>query len=133
MIIKKTSWHYKLLEFLDFNPKASLCPYVRQLVLACLLVLFNLVVATAIFIVFVVQPIHVLLALAGLMAITSNALAIGLIGWALWVLLGIFVGGHWLRKWNRERNKSKPVKEPNIVMAYIKAKKDKICPTLNFE
>lgn len=133
MIIKKTSWHYKLIKFFDFRPSNSLCPYVRQLVLACLLVLFNIAVGIAISIVFVLQPIHVLLALAGLMVITPNALAIGLIGWAVWVLIGIFVGGHWLRKWNRERNKSKPETEPNIVMAYIKAKKEKICPTIDFE
>lgn len=133
MIIKKSSWHYKMIEWFGHTPSNSLCPYVRQILLGIALSVFMAAVAVAVFIVFVWNPLHVLAALMGIVSITPNQLMVGLIGWAVWALLGIFVGGHWLRKWNRERNKSKPEKEPNLIMAYIKAKKDKFCPSLDFQ
>lgn len=132
MIIKKTSWHYKLLTWLDFTPNRSLCPYVRQILAALAIVVFLAVGAVAMFWVFVWSPLHVLAALAGVVSITPNQLAVGLIAWAIYTLAGVIIGGKYMRVKYRERN---PVveKEPNIVVAYIKAKKDKICPTLNFE
>jgi predicted membrane protein len=132
MIIKKTSWHYKLIQWFGHTPSDSLCPYVRQILLAFALSLFLIAIASCIFIVFVWNPLHVLAALMGIVSINANALMIGLVAWAVYAIVGIVMGGKYLRKKYREKN---PVveKEPNIVMAYIKAKKDKICPTLNFE
>jgi hypothetical protein len=131
MNIKKTSWHYKLIKFFDFYPSNSLCPYVRQILAALAISAFLVIVAIAMFVVFVWSPGHVLLALMGIVGITAKELGLGLMVWGIYALAGIVFGGHYLRKKHRERN---PVeKEPNIVMAYIKAKKEKICPTLNFE
>lgn len=131
MNIKKSSWHYKMIEWFGHTPSDSLCPYVRQILLALALSLFLIAIASAIFIVFVWNPLHVLAALMGIVSITPNSLAIGLIAWAAYAVAGVVFGGKYLRKKYRERN---PVveTEPNIVMAYIKAKKEKFCPTLKF-
>lgn len=132
MIIKKTSWHYKLIKWCGHTPSDSLCPYVRQILMALALSLFLIVIASCVFVVFVWNPLHVLAALMGIVSITPNALMVGLIAWAVYAVAGIVFGGKYLRKKYRERN---PVveKEPNIVMAYLKAKKDKFCPSIDFE
>lgn len=132
MIIKKSSWHYKMIAWFGHTPSDSLCPYVRQILLVLALSAFLAAIAVAVFIVFVWNPLHVLAALMGIVSITPNALGVGLIAWAAYAVAGVIFGGKYLRKKYRERN---PVqdKEPNLIMAYIKAKKDKFCPTLDFQ
>lgn len=132
MNIKKTSWHYKLINFFDFSPAHSLCPYVRQLLTSICISLLLVAVGIAMVAVFVWAPLHLVLGLIGVMAISANQITVGLIVWAIYTLAGVIIGGKYMRMKYRLRN---PVveKEPGIVMAYIKAKKEKICPTLNFE
>jgi membrane-bound ClpP family serine protease len=134
MIIKKTSWHYKLISWFDVSPSDSLCPYVRQLLTYIVISLLLCFVAVGVAILFGWAPLHVLLALMGIIAISANQLAVGVIIWAIYTLAGVILGGRYLLKKYRECNPYSPVlKEPNIVMAYIKAKKEKFCPTLKFE
>lgn len=134
MIIKKTSWHYKLISWFDVSPSDSLCPYVRQLLTYIALSLVLCCIAVAVAIIFGWAPLHVLLALMGIIAISANQLTVGLVIWAIYTVAGVILGGRYLRKKHRERNPYNPVlKEPNLVMAYIKAKKEKFCPTLTFE
>lgn len=133
MNIKKTSWHYQLIKWFGASPSDSLCPYVRQILLYVAVSLFLVVIAVAIGIVFVWNPLHVVAAAFGLVAISPDALFVGCLVWAAYAVIGIWYGGRYLWKLYKARNPYQPVlKEPNIVVAYIKAKKEKFCPTLKF-
>lgn len=58
---------------------------------------------------------------------------------ALAIFIGVAIGIYYLIKWikslipKRKEPEEKPEKKPNLVFAYLKAKKDKICPAIEWE
>jgi len=137
MVINKNSWHYKLVEFgvnSKYDISNNLCVYFWQsvrgfllsivaLALVCLLVCAICFMLAAPF-----MPLMVVEALFALIA---------------WIILGFVIRSLFLETISKDhclmidvfaklKSKEKEGK-PNIVKEYLKAKKQKICPTLTFE
>jgi hypothetical protein len=135
MNIKKTSWHFKLVAFFnDSYPSSSLCIYIRQLIIAMGMALFLAVICVAGLIVFVGAPLQAIAGWFGLISITKGELIAGGVVLGVYLAAGVVSGAVWSWKQYRARNPyKKPLpKEPNIVMAYIKAKKEMFCPQIKF-
>lgn len=142
MIINKNSWHYKVLtrKFIIlgiWEPSRSLCVYFWQVVLKLtmcflqvLLPLSPLVPITLFFIEWSNPPIIIsILTLLGL----SVGIVILLFGTvrALVFLAELVV--FLKRKYLGNSTATIKPKEPSILLNYIKAKKEKVCPLLTFE
>lgn len=138
MIIYRDRWHYKLLlQWHSNNPRRipdGFCPYVRHLIGALLL----FIVAGAAGLVMAGSIIFYWYALFSGWTFSEDAwwMPFAAVGFGLScaiLLVGIWFGlfnlWHYLR-----RNKTEPVvKEDNIVVEYIKAKHEKICPRITFK
>ncbi|WPH64703.1 hypothetical protein [Vibrio phage vB_VpaP_SJSY21] len=135
MKISKNSWHYKL------NSKVhgkytighinNLCEYVRRLFTSLLLLLFIFVALVVLIFIAVVPIIGVFSELSGPMLSTQ------IIGTGCYIIMGIagiVIGAANLFDKISCSMKSKKgkKKEPNIFVEYIKAKKSKFCPTIEF-
>lgn len=150
MIISKNSWHYKLLTdkmfgffnpvFYDMDISRSLCIYFWQVILVIALRILLAII--------VISPLHVLLAfgLDGHVVTGSGILDIfffinfltglivsGLLG--LSIVLGSLKLIYWkIEEYLPEKKKQeKKPKQPNILVEYIKAKKEKVCPMIEFK
>lgn len=151
MNINTNSWHYKLVKNTFTTSKGvprSLCPYVRGVIYR---VLFLGAVGTGLTLMLsnmLVDPM-IGLGIAGLWAYVASFFAsIVMLAVILAGACAIVFGGVWVyqriqdwwedRKYDkeleRERLKEQGIepKQPNIVFAFVKAKHDKFCPTLNF-
>jgi hypothetical protein len=113
MKIKKSRWHYKLLDwFTEGRVPTNLCSYFWNLVGR----LFFLLLLTGIASGVIYEAIK---------NWQTTLLAIGVIGGVVLGGIGIAV----FAEWNEKRKKS----DPGLVMSFLKAKKDKVCPLLEFE
>jgi len=81
--------------------------------------------------VFIWAPIQTWLGWAGLVQLTEHQYVVGIVVHAIYVL-GLT---SWLVKkfWIERPTKTSPPKEPSIMMEYLKAKKQKMCPMLTFK
>lgn len=144
MIINTNSWHYRFLNWMDQIPKTNLCPYVRQVILymgvfgflatmGTFLVLASLyiagqilgwLVAMLVTLSWIVPDpataVATLLILAVLLALGTTYLARRVRRW-------VFVHSH---EWVNDEYVPRP---PNVFVAWIKAKHDKICPAIQFK
>ena len=135
MRINKNSWHYRLIQFADKIPSKNLCMYFWQ-VIGCsfMFLIMSIVIAAALTLIplSMFGPIF--------MALSS---AIEVFGIILWMITGFISLGfakdwvltnpkHWLSRNIWKRKEHVKDKEPNIVFEYIKAKKRKVCPPLEF-
>lgn len=151
MNINTNSWHYKLVKNTFTTSKGvprSLCPYVRGVIYR---VLFLSAIGTGLTLMLsnmLVDPM-IGLGIAGIWAYVASFFAsIVMLAVILGGACAIVFGGVWVyqriqdwwedRKYDkeleRERLKEQGIepKQPNIVFAFVKAKHDKFCPTLNF-
>lgn len=151
MNINVNSWHYKLVKNTFTTSKGvprSLCPYMRAVLYR---IMFFGVTGTGLTLMLsnlLVDPM-IGLGIAGLWAYVASFFAsIVMLAVILGGACAIVFGGVWVyqriqdwwedRKYDkeleRERLKEQGIepKQPNIVFAFVKAKHDKICPTLNF-
>lgn len=126
MKISTESWHYKFLDAMltDKPIPDSICPYVRAVVGNILMI-----VASVLTLIFLLTVIGLASKLVFGFNLTDNsyleALYFFLIGLGFATLAGfLFAGGFVLK------NKHK---QTGLVFEYIKAKKEKICPKIDFE
>lgn len=149
MVIKESSWHYKAMKFMDINHSRSLCIYFWQLVLwfplktafSLLVILFF---AGAAFMVLsaavapIITPIFFPEAmfnasedLTGWTEYFSIMFIMGCFGWFIASLIGFGKLIGLVCRWLADRP-IKKASEPTLVGEYIKAKKEKVCPTIRF-
>lgn len=151
MNINTNSWHYKLVANTFTTSKGvprSLCPYVRGVIYR---ILFLGAIGTGLTLMLsnmLVDPM-IGLGIAGIWAYVASFFAsIVMLAVILGGACAVVFGGVWVyqriqdwwedRKYDkeleRERLKEQGIepKQPNIVFAFVKAKHDKFCPTLNF-
>ena len=118
MEVSRDSWHYRYLTFLHWTHPRTLCPYFWKVVWA-------LVIAGAV-------PV-LLLSLAGTLLWYHI--------WAPFYILGAFVvvvlfwlGIAWLAMYLEDvRPWQKITKSDNLTVEFLRAKKNKLCPTLTFK
>ena len=162
MNISKSSWHYRLIRWLNRWPEDNLCPYVRQIIYACLTVLGSglalaaLGVAVLIVLSYPVWQFFFYFGDMSDMAITFSFFIYGLIGiTALKIYRADYYnyygfkpkpGWEWLHtdifafldplieKFQARRFAIRTTKkEPGIFRQRIRAGHDQICPHLDFE
>lgn len=150
MNISRNSWHYRMADFmLDFfgkSPSNSLCIYFWQVVLSPFLIVAGVAILlfalTAILFVFLygfgaffndmlasmkILPaiFHQLPGVFNYRAVVTSVIIDTLL------VLVIAYNTYFKHRW--VSNKSDEPKETNFVFAYVKAKKQKICPFINFK
>lgn len=134
MKISKSSWHYWLVSRFnsEYNIPESLCPYVRKIITSGVLGILCIVVVLALLFFFIVSPVMFWLTKFGAIAASAEIMKIGTVSQAIWLfcicgLLGNLAKDKW-----KERRADAPAKEPGVFMSYVKAKKQKFCPTIEF-
>lgn len=143
MEISKQSWHYKLVCNFNNEPSNSLCKYFWQVVGSALIWLIMTVIGLSMAIVTTLFPIAAIIIAyfypSDVIMEESFILSEVFIGGALLLMVYAIVTMYWAVKrigqfiYRKYKKKAKPDKEPNVAIEYIKAKKQKICPTLNFK
>ncbi len=131
MNIKKTSWHYRAIVKFGFTPSKSLCMYFWQIPLIGLFFVFafaaGLALAFSTAHAFAV-PIALLMgSKTSLGAEINSGLVAVVFFW--WVLVGMIAYDVCKVKFPRKKTK----KKPSIITEYVKAKKQKICPIIEFK
>lgn len=131
MKINTKSWHYRLLEGMGVNIPRSLCPYFWKVVFMMFVIgivisifglLFYTVGNKACMVLGLLIGINVVLA-----AIIKTILGLLIMATIIAIIVGALIG------WDYGKAHIKmPYKEDSMVVNYIKAKKSKICPTLEF-
>ncbi|UOX40353.1 hypothetical protein OBDJBBDK_00029 [Aeromonas phage AhFM11] len=131
MKINTKSWHYRFLRNLDTNIPTSLCPYFWKVVFLLLMCIFGLSMFTA----FMWVIGDKLLTAYGVIfdgwftrAVVPFATGFGFCALAIASVAGIVVGYYWTKE-----NFKPPYKEEPLIISFIKAKKAKFCPHLEFE
>lgn len=130
MKINKKSWHYRFLRAVDANIPTSLCPYFWKTVWVTML-------TSAIITPFVV----VMYAMGDKLLVSLGITFVSKITWiiastlvgtvAIAGIVATIFGAVFGFFWAKENFKP-PYKEEPMIISFIKAKKSKICPTLEF-
>lgn len=141
MNISRDSWHYRFLNFLGFRPSKSLCLYFWQVVLFAPMVL--LVRTVAIF--------FVSMAFLGVFFLLLTPIWLPIVEWDIfgnpsltpeyfkhWLMPGM-ASLFWIaclvaliHHRVKQRRKHSP-KPDGLIKSYLKAKKEKVCPTIKFD
>ena len=142
--ISKTSWHYRVVKKMDWDPSWNLCPYFWQVVGA--LVLFTMfgITLTAIGGVALLPlaqwiPFWIFADINSYAAAALGIIEIGLLTWVLIAMVRdrlyqeLINDPERYAAWQKEKYADKPHKEPNLLILYLRAAHDKVCPGLNFK
>ena len=135
MIISESSWHYRLIDHMDWDHPCSLCAYFWKTVLAMIAA-----PARAILMIFVVAIMAVMATSpfwwwntdSSSWFIIATAFAILEIGLLIHILRVLVIERHDEERSKGERSYKKE-KQPSLLSAWISAKHRKICPFLKFE
>lgn len=131
MEINEKSWHFRLVQFTTYHSArnireygGTLCEYFWLVVYA---IFSNTCKAVAVFFLawlFIYQPVSYIWA-------PDDSKLLLVFMWAFFfVLAGIVFAIFFIRDKLRNRNRVHKVKQPNIVVEYIRAKKQKFCPVI---
>lgn len=119
MKISTNSWHYKMIIFMDFDPARNLCTYFWQVVGTCLLW-----IGAAIF-----APMFAIVLLAPFINIfVPISLPPILLGGGIDIAILCLVWHEY-----RQTHISYEYKEPTLIGAWVRAKKEKVCPLIEFK
>jgi len=133
MKINTNSWHYRFAKRMHRTPSSNLCNYFWQVAGPILLISIftiawiSLVVSLVVAFGFWGVVFRVLIGLAFTLVAVIIFAGIGLLAEEVW------------ERWDEQRpkkpkkTKSYKEKQPNIFFAWLKAKKDKVCPIIEFE
>lgn len=142
MKIKQSSWHFGLVSSfftsIEYEHNVSLCKYFWMLVFSILvsavLGVFLCFILTA-FITFLTYPIW--------QFVLGSNIVVGFSSLLVWIVFGKALQeefGDSTANWNINvlphvytGRTNKKVKEPNVLIEYLKAKKNKVCPLLEIE
>ena len=129
MQVSTSSWHYRLINFLDFDHPDNLCAYCWKTLFAIFFVgaMWPVAIAGGVFVVtmpfwHMFNPQFVVTVLAGLIA---TAEIIGL----LILLYNLVKSRHEDEIYEGKRERP----EPSLAFAWVKAQHDKVCPLIRFE
>jgi len=129
MKVSTNSWHYRLIDWLDFNHCRNLCAYFWQAVLAVVLATVVFPVAGVFTLVVATMPLwH--------MFHWNFAITVFAIGAAfIEIIVLLFL----LRTIVKDRHEEEMLAgereslEPSLAYSWLKAKHDKICPLIEFD
>jgi len=118
MKINRKSWHYRIRKFWSFDDARNLCSY-----------FWSTVWATALF------PIVPVVALFVLLFLTAPLWGIWIDSQGFNIIIGIFEIFGLCVFWYEYRKEEykHTVREPSLVKEFVKAKKQKICPLIEYE
>lgn len=117
MKINKKSWHYRLLKFMEADVPTSLCPYFWKVVfLTIFAVVFSAFFIAGALVIYIIDKIDATKD-AKLKALSQEAMKTG-----DWSKYDAFL-----------HPKRKTKKEPGLIRAWLRARKEKVCPKLEFE
>ena len=127
---KKKSWHYKLVKWWGMKHSQSLCVYFWQVVASLtvvpLLVLSVILLGVVLFITVITGIIVFPSVLLGVLSTeTEELLFFTFVGGLSWTVIFSVL---YVLYSNRVKHK-----QPSLIFSYIKAKKDKVCPIIEFE
>jgi hypothetical protein len=142
MNISKRSWHYRYMDWLGFNVRGthSLCIYFWKLAFALTVLPISMGVIALVLLTFVLGAVTLPLHMMGLIDLqlipegVSVALRVcGFVGWIglIYFLSNVLIT-YAYRNLKARRNSTAPPQEPNVFIAYIKAKKQKVCPIIDY-
>ena len=142
MNISKRSWHYRYMDWLGFDVRGthSLCIYFWKLVFALtyppLLMGAGALIGLSVVVGVVALPLHYmgLIDLKLLPQLISGALIVcGVAGWvAVTLFLAWYLSEYAHKRSIARRNSTTAPQQPNVFIAYIKAKKQKVCPIIDY-
>lgn len=130
--ISKTSWHFKMVKFFFDGNSRGLCQYVRRLILSmCIATCLFFVGCGAIWFMF---GLPIKFALSYFIDITyaKDELVMTAISGLVWAFCTVCICGSFIKDRFIARRKPKPEKKPSVFIEYIKAKKQKVCPNIEF-
>lgn len=131
MEINEKSWHFRLVKFTTYQSARNISDYGGTLCKYFWLVVYAIVVnifkaAGVMFLVwlFIYNPVSYI------WAPDDSKLLLIFMWVSLFVLVGIVFAIFFIRDKLRNRNRVHKVKQPNIVIEYLRAKKQKFCPVI---
>lgn len=131
MEINEKSWHFRLVRFTTYQSARNISDYGGTLCKYFWLVVYAIVVnifkaAGVMFLVwlFIYNPVSYI------WAPDDSKLLLIFMWVSLFVLVGIVFAIFFIRDKLRNRNRVHKVKQPNIVIEYLRAKKQKFCPVI---
>lgn len=139
MIIKKNSWHFKLVEKMNSNKaweyqrfNTTLCEYMRTVFFSLLTVFLTVILCLIMGYFLVGAPIYTVVT-----GVLAPALEGSVLMWLL-ILFGVLAAGcsklvDWLMATYQETCDFGKPKQPGIISAYLKARKEKYCPIIKVE
>lgn len=132
MKINTSSWHYRLLRAFDYWPENNLCGYVRQIIGALIMSVISAMLMLGVAF-FIITPIYCAIFQVGVHETVFCVFS------ALYLMFGAVAintyrqmrlsGGIWHTPIFERKEKDS---QPNILVEFIRAKKQKICPTIEF-
>lgn len=135
--ISKTSWHYRLVARMnsDYVANRGLCAYMRNVMTSMMwLTLFASIITF--FVCFMLGgPIAFWLAYFDVIEMSKNVKGFGIISQGIWLVCGAIFSVNAARDYLKARSWKKgqnPTKKPSVFIEYIKAKKQKVCPNIEF-
>jgi hypothetical protein len=136
MKVNTRSWHYSIAEIVFDYPSHSLCVYFWQVVWAMLLVPALCIILAA-----AIATIVVLLVLPIWQWWAGDVRSLQIFSAMCWIALGLITRSIALESAGRKFNtpwwataltKRKENTKPSLLAEYIRAKRDKICPRIDF-
>jgi hypothetical protein len=138
MKISKQSWHYKA-NLWDY-PHNNLCQYFWQVALSIgvRIVGWGLLLLAGFICLFILSYPFLIGFNVAEVTFNMHMMISSIVGWLIsMTLVGYYIDYRYydnrLVKYLKRRKKAKENKEPGLVGAYLKAKKEKICPVLEFK
>lgn len=131
MEINEKSWHFRLVRFTTYQSArnisdygGTLCKYFWLVVYAIVVNIFKAAVVLFLVWLFIYNPVSYIWA-------PDDSKLFLIFMWAsFFVLVGIVFAVFFIRDKLRNRNRVHKVKQPNIVIEYLRAKKQKFCPVI---
>lgn len=131
MKINTKSWHYRFLKSLDTSIPKSLCPYFWKVVFTVALFAGSILLLTALFATMGVKIFEGIgFTLDNMVLYWSLAAVVGTVTAtsAIVLVVAVIFGFVWAKE-----NFKPPYKEEPLIITFVKNKKSKICPRLEFE
>lgn len=135
--ISKTSWHYRLVARMnsDYVVNRGLCVYMRKVMTSMMwLTLFASIIIFFVCFMFG-GPVAFWLAYFDVIEMSKNIKGYGIISQGIWLGCGAIFGINEAHEYLKERSLKKgpkPTKKPSVFREYLKAKKQKVCPNIEF-
>ena len=134
--INTKSWHYRLIAWQNGKVvNRGLCAYVRKVITSMIWLLIGVVgvtgIAIAVGYILVVSPVMIWLMKFGVIQAYEDVVVPGLIGHGIWLFIVVSATISVYSRKLKIRNKDKQ-KQQSVFIEYIKAKKKKVCPSIEF-